>query len=145
MSTKVTLISLFFFCQFSFLMGQQWIYKGTEKSRAIVDGKGQEFDRKFFSTGDMHFVQFAVYPSRDGLDPFSLGAPNVGQVWIIYHRDTQVEGRKFGAFYIVKPFPNGDAARKAVANIKKKGIECWYNKDLTNVTFDLVGMTMDEQ
>ena len=91
--------------------------------------------------GEIHFVQFAVYPSD--VDPFSLGAPNIGQVWIIYHRESVVKGQ-YGAFYIVKPYPNGDSARRAVAAIKKRGIDCWYNAELTGATFDLIGTTVDD-
>lgn len=122
------------------MLQAQWIYQGNEKERAVPNGKGQEFDQPFFSVGNIHFVQFGVYPSS--IDPFTLGAPNLGQVWIIYHRESFVKGQ-YGAFYIVKPFPNADEARKAAARYNKAKIDCWYNTELTGATFNLIGTTYD--
>lgn len=119
----------------------QWIYQGSSTERNIPDGKGQEFDRPFIDIKEIYFVQFAVYPNS--VDPFSLGAPNVGQVWIIYHRESVVKGEN-GAFYIVKPYPSEADARSAAKSIKKLGIDCWYNSALTGETFTLIGTTVDD-
>ena len=122
------------------LLNAQWIYKGNDRERAVPPGKGKEYQRPFMDVGEIHFVQFAVYPGS--VNPFELGAPNLGQVWIIYHRETKVKG-EYGAFYIVKPFGTADDARRAVARYKNMKYDCWYNSELTGATFNLIGTTTD--
>ncbi len=137
-----TLIAAFLLIGSAGMLQAQWIYKGNNKERAVPPGKGQEYQRPFMDVGEIHFVQFAVYPST--VNPFELGAPNLGQVWIIYHRETFVKGQ-YGALYIVKPFATAADARAAAARYKKRKYDCWYNSELTGATFDLIGTTTDSE
>lgn len=116
------------------------IYQGAEKARVIEKGKGQEFSRDFIDIGYFHFVQFGVYPVDASRD--KLKAPDVGQVWLIHHKDTQIKGvAGVGALYIVKPFATEVDAKNAVASYRGNKIRCWYNADLTGAAFELVGTT----
>lgn len=116
------------------------IYQGEEKARVIEKGRGQEFSREFIDIGYFHFVQFGVYPVNTSRD--KLKAPEVGQVWLIHHKDTQIKGvAGVGALYIVKPFANEEDAKNAVATYRSQKIRCWYNAELTGAAFELVGTT----
>lgn len=116
------------------------IYQGEERTRVIEKGSGQEFSMDFIDIGYFHFVQFGVYPATTSRD--KLKAPNLGQVWLIHHKDTQIKGRPgVGALYIVKPFATAMDAQNAVAAYRSRNIRCWYNAELTGATFELVGTT----
>lgn len=113
----------------------------SDKARVVPPGKGQTFSRAFFTADDFHFVQFGVYPMtanwRDILAP-----KGIGQVWLIIHYSTQIEGKpEQGAFYIVKPFPSAELARSYSAKYKKEGIDSWYNPQLHGVPFTIMGIT----
>ncbi len=121
---------------------QNFTYNSGSKARVITPGKGQEYDRAFIPVGDFHFVQFGVYPAD--VDLTKIGAPPefIGQVWLIYHEDTQIKGStKPGAVYIVKPFGAEDDARRAAKDFEARKISSWYNPGLTGATFVLVGIT----
>lgn len=121
---------------------KNFTYTSDVKARVITPGKGQEYDRAFIPVGDFHFVQFGVYPSD--VDLTKIGAPPefVGQVWLIYHEDTQIKGSdKPGAVYIVKPFGTADDARRAAKDYESREVSSWYNPALAGATFVLVGIT----
>ena len=67
----------------------------------------------------------------------------IGEVWLIYHRETKIKDQ-YGAFYIVKAFQNLADAKTAIATYKRLKINCWYNKDLTGATFELVGVATED-
>jgi hypothetical protein len=116
-------------------------YQGELKTREIKRGKGQEFSEEFRFTQDFQFIQFGVYPTDTDID--KIKAPKgVGQVWLIWHPHTSIQNvREKGAIYIVKPVFSEQEARDQVAMFKKKGIKSWYNKQLTGVSFTLLGFT----
>ena len=139
---KLVLISLLCFLGGQFVQAQNFTYNKEDKERLIKRGTGQEFDRSFIPIGDFHFVQFGVYPAD--VDLAKIGAPPAytGQVWLIFHEGTRIRGSNAdGAIYIVKSFGTAEDARKAVKDYEAKGTSCWYNADLTEATFVLIGIT----
>ena len=117
-------------------------YNGDRKARIIAPGVGKEYSEDFIFFDDLHFVQFGVYSSD--YNRYDIKAPKeAGQVWLIYHEDTQVQkSRNFrGAYYIVKAYGSAQEARTAAQTFKGKKVDCWYNPDLTNVKFILIGIT----
>lgn len=147
MKVKVVVVAILLCCS-SVVWGQVQqptqkspiIYNGAEKSRVIERGRGQEFTQDFIDIGYFHFVQFGVYPV--GTPHEKLKAPELGQVWLIHHKETQIKGvAGIGALYIVKPFGTEMEARSAVDNYRRNNIRCWYNAELTGATFELVGTT----
>ena len=124
------------------LSAQCFDAKGKYVERTIDQGRGQEFSGGFISIDDFHFVQFAVYAGDK--NPAEIRPPQgIGQVWLIGHAETYIRNRnrQTGALYIVKPFPTGDQARAAANAYSKRGIECWYNPELTNSLFSLMACT----
>ncbi len=129
-------------CVVPHFLAAQFTYRGLNKEREVKSGSGQEFDSPFTRIPDFHFVQFAVYPAST--NPDKLMAPKgIGEVWLIYHRDTKIKNQ-YGAFYIVKAFQNLADAKTAIATYKRLKINCWYNKDLTGATFELVGVATED-
>ncbi|MEM9888089.1 MAG: hypothetical protein AAF849_19505 [Bacteroidota bacterium] len=117
-------------------------YNGDRKARIIAPGVGKEYSENFIFFNDLHFVQFGVYSSD--YNRYDIKAPKeAGQVWLIYHHDTQIRksGNFVGAYYIVKAFGSAAEARAAVETFKARKIDSWYNPDLTNVEFVLIGIT----
>lgn len=117
-------------------------YNGDRKARIITPGVGKEYSENFIFFNDLHFVQFGVYSSD--YNRYEIKAPkDAGQVWLIFHRDTQVRKTDDlgGAYYIAKPFGTAEEARAAVKAFKSKQIDAWYNPELTNVEFILIGIT----
>jgi len=117
-------------------------YNGDQKARLITPGVGKEYSENFVFFDNLHFVQFGVYSSD--YNRYEIKAPKgAGQVWLIYHQDTQVQktGNFRGAYYIVKAFGSAEEARTAVQTFKARKIDCWYNPELTNIRFVLMGIT----
>ena len=122
-------------------------FPGEKKSRNIKGGRGKEYSGPFNHLRDtkFYFVQFAVYPSTT--DPNVLGAPPsniIGQTWIIRHEDTKVQTiSRRGGIYIVKAFTQKEEAMRCAKKFNSSGIECFYNKDLDGIQFDLIAFTND--
>ncbi len=126
----------------TFLQAQEMKFEDQYKERYIPPGKGQVFDRDLLPVYDFHFVQFGVYP-REKVNPYTLRAPSqAGHCWVILHNETVIKGvGSPGAYYIVKPFLSEVRARQYVDILKRMGVECWYNPELTGVSFSLISMT----
>ena len=140
--TPFLLAALFFISSGTTLSAQCFDSKGQHVERIISPGSGQEFSGGFIPIEDFHFVQFAVY-SGDKTIVDIRPPKGIGQVWLIAHAETIIrqKSRQTGALYVVKPFPSAEAAKAAARKYNKKGLESWYNPELTNSVFSLVGAT----
>ncbi|MEM0993433.1 MAG: hypothetical protein AAF806_25770 [Bacteroidota bacterium] len=137
-------VAILLFLSTGLVKGQEgtFTYNGDRKARIIPPGTGKEYSENFIFFTDLHFVQFGVYSSD--YNRYEIKAPKeAGQVWLIYHRDTQIQKANnfLGAYYIVKAFGSAAEARAAVDAFKARKIDCWYNPDLTNIEFVLIGIT----
>ena len=143
MKNVVLFLCMFCFCLSESIGQEGVIFTGEEKHRVIEKGKGQKFTEAFVDLDFFHFVQFGVYP-RDVDRELLLAPADVGQVWLIWHKDTQIKGTPpgSGALYIVQPFQTMEDAKAAVATYRSRNnIRCWYNKELTGITFSLIAST----
>ncbi len=103
--------------------------------RIIPPGKGDEYNEDFVQVNQFYFVQFAVYNiNRDWRE---IHAPETDeQLWLIEHPDTYVQGNQVrGAYYIVKPCNSEAEAQAVVARYKRRGIDCFFNRELSNISF----------
>ncbi len=140
--TKYLFAILSVLVSINFASAQCFDAKGKYVERTIDPGRGQEFSGGFISIDNFHFVQFAVYAGDK--NPAEIRPPQgIGQVWLIGHAETYIRQRhrQTGALYIVKPFPTEEKARAAANAYSKRGIECWYNPELTNSLFSLMACT----
>jgi hypothetical protein len=129
------------------LAAQVMIYEPGSRGanlRIIEKGKGQEFTEDFVDFQSYHFVQFGVYPAS--VDRYDIKAPKAaGQSWLIFHEETLIRGSEEpGAYYIVKPFSTEAEARANAETLKKQGLNCWYNNNLTDVAFVLVAISFPQ-
>lgn len=130
-------------------------FNGEEKSRVIDPklrakgvGSGSKAGKKRKFTGELidieffYYVQFAVYPPTTPREKM-LAPEEVGLAWLIYHKDTQIKGLRWGegAFYIVKPFKSEEDAQKAAQAYRKQNLSCWYNSTFTGARFELIATT----
>lgn len=139
---SLRILSLVLFLSYAGLSSAQidgtFIYNGDRKARVIKPGVGQEYTEDFNFFDNLHFVQFGVY-SAD-YNRLDIKAPKgVGPVWLIYHRDTQTRSGR-GAYYIVQPYETGLEAKQAAKKYESNKMDSWYNPDLTNVEFVLIGI-----
>ena len=148
-SLVLAICLLFLGVEYVSAQGGVMVYEPGSRSasmqREIKKGKGQEFDTPFVDFQSYHFVQFAVYPAS--ADRYELFAPSqAGQAWLIFHEGTVFEDSpERGAYYIVKPFTSEEEARENAELLKKKGVDCWYNGELTDARFILVAISFPEQ
>ena len=133
-----------FFCTGYSAVAQQnkltYIPDKTGDDRIIPPGRGPVYDRVFQPISTYYFVQFGVYP--DIVNPATIKAPRLGDVWLIHHPRTRVKtinGEK-GAYYIVKAYASQEKATSAVKELKKQGYDCWFNADLSNQPFTIWGI-----
>ncbi len=103
--------------------------------RIIPPGKGDEYNEDFVQINQFHFVQFAVYNiTKNWRD---IRAPEIDdQLWLIEDPYTIVQGSpERGAYYIVKPCNSPFEAQNIAAKYKSNGIDCFYNRELSNISF----------
>jgi len=103
--------------------------------RIIPPGKGNEYSEDFVQVNHFYFVQFAVYNINKNWR--EIRAPETDeQLWLIEHPDTYVQGNQVrGAYYIVKPCNSEAEAQAVVARYKRRGIDCFFNRELSNISF----------
>lgn len=114
-------------------------YSADTISRTIKPKRnGKDYDHDFIPIKHFYFVQFGVY--LDHVDSNRIKSPGISdEVWLIHHKHTKIEGKKkAGAYYIVMPHSSEKIAKAEVKSLRKKGISCWYNKELTGANFTLV-------
>ncbi|MEL6252346.1 MAG: hypothetical protein AAFR87_10090 [Bacteroidota bacterium] len=142
---KIILSSVAFFLFLGSIQAQIYYQppRGDGARRTIDPGKGQLFNKKFYTNDVYYFVQFAVYsPSKDWRN--IKGPSNIGIVWLIFHYDTYIKGRDMnGAYYIVKPFESATKAKAYAERYKKMGYDCFFNPELTGSKFELRASTLE--